>query len=376
MAVGEARQGAPTPAHDVTLQDKLRFLSAPASYAERPAQVEVRQTHMSWVFLLDTTVYKLKKPVTYPFLDFSTLAAREADCRDELRLNRRLAPAVYLGLSRLLRDARGRLSLAAEEGGGAADGRHTRVVDWLVRMRRLPDDRTMERLIERAALTAAQVQALGETLASFYRHLPPADISAAQYLASLWEQHRLNRATLTDQRFALDGPCVQRVLAAIDHGFEALRNAMRERVASGRVVEGHGDLRPDHVFLTDPPVVIDCLEFNRALRLVDWVDEIAFLALECERLGAPWVGAALRDQIAQRIDDAVSDELFHFYTALRACLRARLALAHLDEPAPRLPQRWWPLARDYLAPAISAVERIAAPAGPTCARALTPPGTP
>lgn len=334
------------------LQAKVDFLSSAAAYPERPDRIEARETHMSWVFLTDGTAYKLKKPVVYPYLDFSTLEAREARCRDEVRLNRRLAPDVYLGVARLTLEADGRLAI---DGEGVT-------VDWLVRMRRLPEHRTLEQLIVRGELAPEHVAQIGELLARFYRGLAPAEVDAQRYVELLRAQHDANAGLLLRPDFALDGARVERILEAIERFFDADRALIEARAVGGHVVEGHGDLRPEHVFLLDAPVIIDCLEFNRALRLVDPFDEIGFLGLECERLGAAWVGEQLRRHIEAQLGDRIDDRLHHFYVALRACLRARLALAHLTEPEPREPHKWPQRAREYLALA----ERSAATMGSAC----------
>jgi aminoglycoside phosphotransferase family enzyme len=129
-------------------------------------------------------------------------------------------------------------------------------------------------------------------------------------------------------------------------------------VRGRHVVDGHGDLRPEHIFLGDPVRIIDCLEFNPALRSVDPFDEIAFLCVECERLGARWAAAYLKRRIGYALRDGLSDTLFAFYRCHRATLRARLAIAHLMEPAPRTPEKWPRLARGYLGLAAADAIRI------------------
>lgn len=319
------------------LEDKVAFLRAPQTHpaAER---VEVQETHMSWVFLAAAEVYKLKKPVRYPFLDFSTLAARKASCNAEVSLNARLAPGVYLGVVALTREHDGRLAL---DGTGE-------IVDWLVHMRRLPADKMLDRLIIDQRLDARQLARFATRLADFYAGLPPAQTDTDAYIGALSYEHRQNMAVLRLPQFEFDGDELGKVDAAIETFLVHRRDLLQARVNAGRVIEGHGDLRPEHVCLTEPPVAIDCLEFNRALRIVDWADEIAFLGLECARLGAPWVGAALRAPIVARLHDTVAPALTEFYTALRASLRARLSAAHLLEPAPRDGVRWLPRARSYL----------------------------
>jgi aminoglycoside phosphotransferase family enzyme len=333
---------------DVGLDEKVAFLRDPRSYPAPPARIDMRQTHMSYVFLTADEAYKLKRPVRYPFLDFSTLAARAASCRAEVALNRRLAPDVYLGVVPLTRAPDGRIALGGE---GV-------VIDWLVRMRRLPAERMLDALIIERRLDARDLAPLAGTLADFYAAAPRAGIAPDQHLALLANEHRLNMDVLQMPRFELDRGELAATDAAIRGFLAKRRDLLAARVTGGRVVEGHGDLRPEHVCLTKPPRVIDCLEFNRELRLVDWADEIAFLGLECALLGAPWVGAALHAPIAARLNDAVPPALTDFYTALRACLRARLAVAHLLEPDPRDGARWLPRARAYLRVAGAARESL------------------
>lgn len=321
-----------------TIGEKVAFLSRPSAYGLPPGSVQVRETHMSWVFLAGDRAYKLKKPVRFPFLDFSTVAAREADCQAEMRLNRRLAPDVYLGMVPLTSDAHHGFAL---DGGGE-------VVDWLVMMRRLPDERMLHNAILRGVATREQVQRVAGLLAGFYRNLGPAELSAEKYVSRFARQHVNNRALLEDRRLGLAGPRLNRVLTAIDAVLARDPELLASRVREGRIVEGHGDLRPEHVCLNEPPVIIDCLEFNRAFRLVDPVDELSALGMECARLGARWIGDMLIERCVEVLDDHPSKRLIAFYTAYRACLRARLALAHLLDSQIREPEKWRPLARAYL----------------------------
>jgi aminoglycoside phosphotransferase family enzyme len=122
--------------------------------------------------------------------------------------------------------------------------------------------------------------------------------------------------------------------------------------------EGHGDLRPEHIGLDGTPVVIDCLEFNRALREVDPFDELAFLDLECRLLGADWIGPRLIAHCALALGDTPAPQVMALYTAHRALVRARLALAHLLDAQPRTPERWKPQARRYVEAAQAALASL------------------
>jgi uncharacterized protein len=333
----------PSPA-TVHMAAKVDFLRSSAVATHAP---DVRETHMSWVVMDRASVWKLKKPVRYSFLDFSTLAAREHACREEVRLNRRLAPETYLGVVPLVRRPDGRLALGPAEGD---------VVDWLVKMRRLPADRALDHKIHVAAVTIGQIDALADCLAAFYRAAPRAELGAAAYARRFAAEQSINRSVLLNDQFKPELAGASVTLDAFDRALEASRALLDGRVAAGRIVEGHGDLRPEHVFLLDTPVIIDCLEFNRELRLVDPFDELAFLSLECEIAGAAWIGERLFARCTELLDDRPQPQLLAFYRAYRALLRARLSAAHLFEAQPRDAGRWLPQARRYVALAARALE--------------------
>lgn len=293
----------------------VAWLSSPAAYPHHPAEVERVETHISCVFLAGTEVYKLKKPVRYDFLDFSTLAAREHACREEVRLNRRLAQHVYQGV----------VPVTAQATGGFALGGDGEVVDWLVHMRRLPADRMLDAMHRRSELTAAHIDSLAELLARFYTRLQPVAMRTEHYLARCLAHVQGNRTELLAASHHLPRGVVERV-----HGFQLQLLHLRPelfatRVQAGRVVEGHGDLRPEHICLTDPIAIFDCIEFNEEFRQLDAVDELAFLAAECDVIGASWVGPQLLQRYQERSGDQPPRVLVDFYQAYRACVRAKVA---------------------------------------------------
>ncbi|MGD9545527.1 MAG: hypothetical protein AB7F41_11285 [Methylocystis sp.] len=325
--------------------EKVGFLSVPEAYPHAPASVAVLETHMSYVFLAGDKVYKLKKPVRYPFLDFSTIEAREHNCREEVRLNRRLAPDVYLGVVPLTYSASCGLSLCGH--GGA--------VDWLVAMRRLPQEAMLDRLITGDRLTAAHLDALSQTLADFYRRAERSAISAEDYAQRFFREQDKNRDILTRRDFALDHGRTPFLLDSLDARLAACRPQLQERALQGRIVDGHGDLRPEHICFCNPIAIFDCLEFNAELRQVDPFDELAYLSVECALIGAKAVGAKLIDKVAQRLGCEPPQSLVALYAAWRATLRARQSVAHLLDDAPREPAKWEPLATRYLDLAQSAL---------------------
>jgi aminoglycoside phosphotransferase family enzyme len=333
------------------LEAKVRFLSSPAAHDIAMPIVDVIETHMSWIFLAEDRVLKLKKPVRFPFLDFSTLAAREFQCHEEVRLNARLAPGVYLGLRALQWD-RGTFALVAPERLPAPG----QTVDWLVLMRRLPEQRMLDRLIAEGKVVQADIDALVARLGHFYRGASALPIATTEYVARFHREQASNREVMLRPQFQLRD--ASQVLDRLDRALTEHTELLHERCAFGRIVEGHGDLRPEHVCLLDPPVVIDCLEFNAQLRQVDPFDEVAFLGLECHLAGAPWIGPSLLAGLSAELDERPSTPLIHLYTAQRSLVRARLAMAHLLDPQPRVPQKWAPLAQRYIQHALAALDDL------------------
>lgn len=332
-----------------TLEAKVGFLSRPEVYRPVPGEVVRRETHMSWVFLAGDRVYKLKKPVRFPYLDFSTLARREAACRAELRLNRSLAPDIYLGVLPLV-----------DNGAGLSIGGAGTTVDWLVCMKRLDERNMLDHMIGEGRVEVLQIGELVARLADFYRAATPVFLSPAVHLADWKRGLDYNRRVLLDPRFGIPAGLVRRIDRAQRLFLERRGNLIAARLRRRRIVDGHGDLRPEHIWLGDKIRIIDCLEFNSRLRVVDPFDEIAFLSLECERLGAGWVGATIERRMKHLLRDGPVEELFTFYRCHRATLRARLAVAHLLEAHPRTPEKWPRQAAAYLKLAEKSARRLEA----------------
>ena len=321
-----------------TTQETVAFLSEREAYPERPRSVERIETHMSWVFLTERDAYKLKKPVRWDGIDFSTRELRRRDCEAELRLNRRLAADVYRGVVALTVDARGALAI-----GGSGEP-----VDWLVQMRRLPAARMLDASIGSGDVTAAAVRPAALHLARFYASAPAIALSGAEYRARLAEGTQRDEHELRRPEFHLPDARVKALAEAQLEVLERRAALFDQRTLDGRILEGHGDLRPEHICLTEPPAIIDCLEFSLDLRTVDPADELAFLALECERLGAPAVGHWFFDAYRETTGDDPPAALLRFHRIYRALRRAKVAIWHLEDPEVRDPARWRERALHYL----------------------------
>ena len=320
------------------IASKVEFLCHAGAYPEGTRRVQVVETHMSWLFLTDAWAYKLKKPVRYAFLDFSTLEARHRDALEEIRLNRRLAREVYQGTVPLT-VSNGHMRL----GGGG------RIIDWLVKMRRLPARRMLDNLIREHAVDMSLVRRLAELLVGFYRDAPKAPLTGPAYRERMVQNVRANRDELLRPAYRLDAALVRQVSDAQRALLEDRPPLFEARAQQGRLVEGHGDLRPEHIFLDTHPVVIDCLAFNRAFRELDPVDELSFLAMECDWMAAGPVGAEVLDVYFRDSGDPRDDRLIAFYKCYRACLRTKIALWHTRDGAVHDHGQWLNRAGEYLA---------------------------
>ena len=334
---------------DGALETKVALLKEPGSYPDSPTQVQTIETHMSWVFLTDRYAYKLKKPVRYPYLDFSSLEAREHYCREEYRLNQQLAPGVYLNV----------VPLCVDDANNARLGGPGRVVEWLVKMRRLPENRMLDRLIKAHRLASRDIHLLATVLVAFYCKATPISLDVQAYRERFMETIARNRDILATPHYELPAELVRTVHERLLTYLETSPDLFDRRARERRLVEGHGDLRPEHVCLEPQPIIFDRLEFNRDLRIIDPVDELSFLSMECERLGAAFVRNILFGAYVQATGDAPPQTLVSFYMAHRACLRARLAALHTVDAPPRRWPQWLAAAADYLHIAADHSDRLA-----------------
>lgn len=298
----------------------LEVLRQPAFYPHQPAAIELKETHISWVFLAGELVYKCKKPVRFDFLDFSTLELRRQACEDEVRLNRRLAADIYLGVVPV-----------TNEGGVLQLGGSGEPVEWLVQMRRLPVERTLDELYRAGSLQPADITRLTETLTAFYRSLPAAAVNPADYRAGIIKHVQQNRRELLAASHHLPPAQVKRIHAEQLRRLHLQSEVFDARVAAGRIIEGHGDLRPEHVCLSEPLAIFDCIEFSEEFRTLDLADELAFLAAECDHLGARWVSPQLLADCERLLGDHFPAALIGFYKSYRACVRAKVAALRSDQ---------------------------------------------
>ncbi len=287
-------------------------LSDASTYASSDP-VEVRETHASWVFLVGERAFKLKKPIALGFLDYSTLPRRHHACLEEVRVNRELAPGIYLGVRAIVATDTG-FALAPERAPGA--------VDYLVEMRRFREADTLAGLIGRDALVAAQLEAVARRLATFHRGATVVAGGDVRAVLDMWRENVRELATLSR---ALRWP--------VDLAHEFAQTFVRVhaqeiegRRRGGLIRDGHGDLRCEHVLAAARVSIVDRIEFDPALRHTDIACDLAFLTMDLEALGQRWAAQALVSAYRQAGMDPGSDALLCFYAAHHALVRAKVAL--------------------------------------------------
>lgn len=293
------------------------------------------ETHISWVLVGPSEVWKLKKPVSMGFLDFGTIALRKAACEAEVALNRRLAPHVYLGIRPVYRDAAGRLVIVGE-GEGETEPAGSEPVDWAVHMRRLPDrDRADIRLAE-GRLRLEHLDRIAQRLAEFHA-AARCDATTAAFgrpeaiAINVRENFDQTRESIARSLSPAQAEEIERTqLEQLEqHGERFVA-----RVAAGRVRDGHGDLRLEHVYLADDSVdgsadgevtIIDCIEFNDRFRYADVAADLAFLAMDLSEHGHVALSEHLMARYAQHAGDYDLYTVLDFYESYRAYVRGKIA---------------------------------------------------
>ncbi len=336
----------------------IALLSDPGHGRGHRRSVQTIETHFAWVFLVGGKAYKLKKPMRQTSMDYRMLAARERGCRNEVLLNRRLAPGIYLRARAIVRRRAGPLAL----------GRGSSILDWVIEMRRLPARGMLDRAIVERRVKRSDLSRIVRRLARFFRSAEPLPMSGPLYLSRLRREILANARALAARDLGLSRrriePVIRSQLEFLASGAPMLAGR------GGRLVDGHGDLRPEHVYVGSrgrEACVIDCLEFDRDLRRLDPAEEVAFLALECERLDARELTRELLERYREETSDSVTDAVFHFYMSRRAATRAKIAAWHLrDRQFAGQRREWKARAHSYLRDAfvhIRAAQRaLSAPA--------------
>ncbi|MCB0219693.1 MAG: AAA family ATPase [Chrysiogenetes bacterium] len=299
----------------------IKALSRPGAYPHHPDAVEIVQTHISVVALAGELVYKVRKPVDMGFLDFTTLEKRCADCHAEVELNRRLAPSVYLGVVPI-----------AESGDGLLVEGSDEPIEWAVKMRRLPEDATLESRLAHDEISAAQIETLAERIAAFHR-----GAERGPHISEVACFETISRNLLENLHHpgakepeGTDAEILARLTTLTTQALEAARPLIEERSRCDVPCDCHGDLKTDHVYLfpdAAPPddlVIIDCIEFNERFRYIDPVADMAFLAMDLTYQGRRDLSRALIARYFRSGGDEQGRALLQLYLSYRAAVRAKV----------------------------------------------------
>ena len=322
---------------DQIKKDLLR----PAAYGHGPEQVDLIETHISWVFLAGDLVFKLKKPVDFGFLDFTTLDKRLYFCREELRLNRRLAPDIYLDVVPVVQGRDGRLAV----------GQPGPTVDYAVMMKRLPQDGMMSACLSQGLVTLETMDHIADLLADFYSRAETGgridEFGRVEMIRHNTDEDSWQ--TVDYVGTALSGERFDHIKGYNDGFLRDAEALLARRVADGFIRDCHGDLHLGNICLGEKIWIFDCIEFNENLRYSDVASDLAFLAMDLDFQGRSDLGRRLVERYVARSGDKELFLVLDFYKCYRAYVRGKINCLAYDqqEPAREERDRALDLARRY-----------------------------
>jgi len=301
----------------------VQALLKPEAYPHKPSKVELAQTQMSFIFLTGDLVYKVKKPVNLGYLDYTTLEKRQFFCEQEVELNQRLSPEIYLEVVPIV-----------SSDGKIRVGGQGKVIDYAVKMRQLPADRMMDRLLPQDQVTADMVERVAQKLAEFHdKARTSPEISAFGNLEAI----KVN----TDENFsqtekyignAITPAQYHRITTYSDNFLKSNESLLRERIKKGRIKDCHGDLHAAHVCFSNRIYIYDCIEFNDRFRYGDVASEVAFLAMDLDRYQRADLSHAFVKAYVRFSKDEGGNQLLNFYKCYRAYVRGKVESFKLDDP--------------------------------------------
>ena len=304
------------------LPELIQALLESRAYPEATQRIEMVQTRMSFVFLTDDYVYKVKKPVDLGYLDYTTLDKRQFYCQREVELNRRLCPDVYLGV----------VPITREKGEILLDGQGE-VIEYSVKMRRLPQEAMMDVLLASNQVSPEMITRVAQKLLEFHQKVKTSVyISAFGNINTVAQNNEENFAQTRkyiDNTISLEQYQTIKDYTNIFIG----RNAplFQKRVVRGRVRDCHGDLHAAHICFTDDICIYDCIEFNDRFRCCDVASEVAFLAMDLDHYGRADLSQCFVNAYVDESQDVELLALLNFYKCYRAYVRGKVESFKLDD---------------------------------------------
>src|SRR6266511_6558 len=293
-------------------------------WPEGELPIEMKQTHISVLLLSRSYVIKLKKPVDFGFLDYTTLEKRLKACEDEVRLNRRLCPNTYIGVGGII-EIDGQIRFSGETG---------KIVDYCVWMRRLPEDRMLDRMVANNTVTEAVIDCVAARLYEFHHTAPRgpeiAIWGSLDEVRHNWEENLIQTEPFIGR--TISAPAYKAIRSWVNEEIETKARLFDRRAREGRIVDGHGDVRCESVCVTDGAICIyDCIEFNDRFRCGDVASEAAFLAMDLDARGRPDLGYFFAEAYQHRAGDEDFLTLLPFYRCYRAYVRGKVLSFRLNE---------------------------------------------
>jgi aminoglycoside phosphotransferase family enzyme len=333
------------------MSDMIKDLMHPSAYPDKTKNVKFVQTHISNVFILDEFVYKIKKPVNFGFLDFSTLEKRKHFCNKEVELNSRFSKDVYLGVFPVTFDSKKH----------SVDGEGD-IVEYAVKMRRLSDEDLLKTRFKKDAVTSDDIERIGKAIATFHKK--------SERTKEIDKYGSLNVIKFnTDENFeqteefignSISEKQFNELKSWTDNFYKDHKDLFEQRVKEGKIRDCHGDLHMEHICLTDPIIIFDCIEFNERFRYSDILSEIAFLLMDLEYNGGKDLAEQLCKVYLKHVgenDDDLTNKLIKSYKVYRAYVRGKVTSFVLNDPnlsedkrteARDTAQRYFALAHSYI----------------------------
>ncbi len=300
-------------------------MSRPGFYPHRPSSVEVIQTHISFIFIADDCVYKVKKAVDFGFLDFTTLEKRRFYCREELRLNKRLAPDFYLDVVDISEDASGNIVMGPGE----------KVIEYAVKMKRLPADRMLKGLLSEGKVDRPDMERIARRVSDFHRLADTGGRIDENGGLNVIKKNQDENFEQTGKYIGMTIPDEQYrfIQSFINEFMEWNRTLFERRVKEHRIRDCHGDLHIEHICLADGIVIFDCIEFNERFRFGDVAAEVAFLAMDLDFNSYLDHARAFVDAYVRYSGDLELTKLLNFYRTYYAYVRGKVISFRLDDRA-------------------------------------------
>ncbi len=296
-------------------------LLTPQAYSENPGKIELIQTHISFVFVTDNFVYKMKKAVNFGFLDFSTIEKRQFFCKKELVLNRRLCPDVYLKVLPIKKS-----NVIKINGSG-------KTVEYVLKMKRLPQEKIMTTLLKDNKVDDKTIDKLAKIIAEFHSKAETNDkineYGSIKVILTNWDENFAQTQKYVNQTISAEQ--FHNIQLKVNGFIETRQKLFENRIVDGKIRDCHGDMHSGNIFLTDPICIFDAIEFNDRFRYSDVASDVAFLAMDLEFQNKPRLSDYLIIQYLAYSQDKSLSSVLAFYKCYRAYVRGKVISFKLDD---------------------------------------------